>query len=130
MLLIYIFQIALAVSIFGIIFIIVRNLPLVPEYKVKYIPKEKKISFRLRRGVSEGRIKATHKSHKIKEKIGRKIRIWILKFDNFLISRIQKTRERRMHLENIYFAKLDKIKKRKEKVKRKKNKKTQKRGGN
>lgn len=111
--LISIFQIALGISIFGIIFIVVRNLPLVPEYKVKYVPKEKKISFKMRRNISEGRIKTTHKTHKFKEKLGGKIRIWILKLDNFLLSRLQKTRERRMHLENVYFAKIEKFKKKK-----------------
>jgi len=111
--LISIFQIALAVSIFGIVFIVIRNLPLVPEYKVKYIPKEKKISFKVKQNISEGRIKTTHKTHKFKEKVGGKIRIWILKLDNFLLSRLRKTRERRMHLENVYFAKLKKFKKKK-----------------
>lgn len=119
MLLISIFQIALGVSIFGIAFIVIRNLPLVSDYKVKYIPKEKRISFRVRKNISEGRVKTAHKTHKLKEKTGGKVRIWILKLDNFLLSRLKRTRERRMHIENIYFAKVDKIKKKKRSKKEK-----------
>lgn len=109
--LILIFQILFAVSLFGIIFIIVRNLPLVPDYEVKYIPREKRFFFRFKKNISEKKIKTTHKTHKYRERFIRRLRILILKIDNFLLPYFHKIRERRVHLEKIYFAKREKKKK-------------------
>ncbi|MDD5551792.1 MAG: hypothetical protein PHI88_01335 [Candidatus Pacebacteria bacterium] len=98
-------QIIFGFSIFGLLFIFSRNLPLIPDYEVKYVPKEKRVSFRLRRNVTEGKIKTSHKAHKFQEKITSRLRVVVLKIDNYLSSRLQKVRERRFHLENIYFKK-------------------------
>lgn len=98
-----ILQISFYLSFLGMIFILARNLPLVAEHKVKYVPKEKRLSFRLKKGFSEGRIKTIHKSHKIQEKIGHRLRISVLKIDNFLSKWLKDVKEKRFHIENIYF---------------------------
>jgi len=103
-------QIILGVSIFGALFVFVRNLPLVPEHKVKYIPKEKRVSFKLKRGLSEKKVETVHITHKAQEKLGHRLRIWILKLDNFLSKWLKKTKERNYHLENIYFKKIEESK--------------------
>jgi hypothetical protein len=126
--LITIFQISFGVSVFGFLFIFFRNLPLIPEYKVKYVPKEKRISFKFKRGVSEGKVKTAHRSHKIQERIGHRLRIWLLKLDNVLSSRLQKIKERRSHLENVYFADVEEEKEKKKKRKDIEDKEVKKRG--
>ncbi len=110
---ILLFEIIFAVSFLGAIFIFLRNLPLVAEYQPKYVPKEKRVFFRLKRKAAEKKIQTTHRTHKIREKIIQKIRIIILKIDNFLLSYFQKLRERRMHIEKIYFQKKEERRKRK-----------------
>jgi hypothetical protein len=112
--LILILQIILGVSVFGILFIIFRNFPLILTHEPKYIPKEKRMFFKLKKGVSEKRMRTSHRTHKWREKIFHRLRILILKLDNILLSYTHKVRERRMHLEKIHFAKKEKRKQKKE----------------
>lgn len=100
---IFILQISFYFSFLGMIFMIGRNLPLIAEYKVKYVPKEKRLKFRLKRGITESRMKTIHKSHQIQEKIGHRLRISVLKIDNFISRWLKNVKERRFHIENIYF---------------------------
>jgi hypothetical protein len=103
--LIIISKIVFSISLFGVIFIFLRNLPLIPDYKPEYVPKEKRFFFRFRKNVSEKKIKTAHKTQKVREKIIHRLRIIILKIDNALLSYFHKLRERRMHLEKVYFVK-------------------------
>ncbi len=106
-------EIIFAVSLFGAIFIFLKNLPLVADYEPKYVPKEKRVFFRFKKNVSDKKIKATHKTHKLREKIIQKTRIIILKIDNLLLSYFRKMRERRMHIEKIYLQKKEERRKKK-----------------
>lgn len=114
-------QIILGISIFGALFIFARNLPLLPEHKVKYVPREKRVSFKLKRGFSEKKIETVHVTHKAQERLGHRLKVWILKLDNFLSNWLKRTKERKYHLENVYFKKL------KEPVEKKKKKKEERR---
>lgn len=100
-----IFQISFYLSFLGMAFIFLRNLPKIAEYKVKYIPKEKRISFKIKRNISEGKIKTIHKTHKIQEKLAHRLRVLILKIDNFLFNWLKNVKEKKFHIENIYFRK-------------------------
>jgi hypothetical protein len=102
---IFFLQLSFFFSFLGMAFIFVRNLPLVAEYKVKYISKEKRFTFRLRKNISDSKIKTIHKTHKIQERIGHRLRIFILKIDNILFNWLKNVKEKRFHIENIYFRK-------------------------
>lgn len=117
--LLLLFEIVFGVSLFGMIFIFIRRMPLIADYEPKYIPKEKRAFVRFRKNVSEKRIETKHKTHKFREKIIQRLRISILKFDNFLLSYFKKMRERRMHLEKVYFAKREERRQKKTKEKKK-----------
>jgi hypothetical protein len=124
-------QIALAASLGGMLFIFLRNLPLLPEFAPKPIPREKKLSFRLKNNLKKGKIKISEKFHQWGEKNAHRLRILVLKIDNSLTSYLKKARERKIHLEKIHFTRRKKIeetlptekgqKKNKEKIENKKN---------
>lgn len=99
------FQLSFYFSFLGMVFIFLRNLPKVAEYKVKYIPKEKRFSFKIKKNIQESRIKTIHKTHKFQEKLAHRLRVFILKIDNFLFNWLKNVKERKFHIENIYFRK-------------------------
>ena len=92
-----IFQIIFSLSLFGIIFIFLRNLPVLVEFEPQPIPREKKFYFRCKKRVLVIKEKLSDKFHQFREKNLHRLKVLTLKMDNFLTSYLKKTREIRLH---------------------------------
>jgi len=103
--LITIFQIIIGASLAGMLFIFLRNLPLLAEFKPKPILPERKFFNRIKYNFGKTKTKVGEIFHKFVEKNSHKLRIFILKTDNFLISRIRQAREKKIHFAKINFKK-------------------------
>jgi hypothetical protein len=94
---IFICQIVLGVSLFGMLFIFLRNLPLLLEFEPKPIPKEDKFSFKIKIKYNSIQKKVKDSFNHWQEKNLRKMRIWNLKIDNFLNAYLDKIRKQKLH---------------------------------
>lgn len=92
---ILLFQVFSAISLAGIIFIFLRNLPLLCEFEPVPVLKEEKLTFRLKKTVKETKLKSRERFHLWSEKTAHKLRLIVLKIDNFLSSYLKKIRERK-----------------------------------
>ncbi|MCD6094503.1 hypothetical protein J7J39_01180 [bacterium] len=101
---IFICQIIFAISLLGMLFIFLRNLPLLVEFEPDSIPKEKGLSFRLRNKLRKNKERINEKFRQISEKNIHRLRVRILKIDNFLTSYLNKLQERKIHLEKLQFS--------------------------
>ena len=120
-------QIVLAVSLGGMLFIFLRVLPLLPEFKPKPVSEEKKPSFRLKAGFEATRKKIGGGFHQWGKRSAHRIKVLVLKVDNFLTSYLKKAREKEIYLEKIHLSRrkktertleLEKVSKRKKSKKR------------
>jgi len=82
---------------FGIIFIFLRNLPVLVEFEPQPIPREKKFYFRCKKRFLIIKEKLSDKFHQFREKNLHRLKVLTLKMDNFLTSYLKKTREIRLH---------------------------------
>ena len=103
--LITICQIIVGASLAGMLFIFLRNLPLLAEFKPKPILPERKFFNRIKYNLGKTKTKVEEIFHKFVEKNSHKLRIFILKTDNFLISRARQAREKKIHFAKINFKK-------------------------
>lgn len=94
-------QIFVGVSIFGMLFMIVRKLPLIASFRSRSVKEEKKISFLLKNKFNEGEMRVKGKIHQWGEKRAHQLRVWVLKIDNILTLYLQKAREQKKHIERI-----------------------------
>lgn len=99
--LILICQIIFGASLFGILFIFLRNLPLLVEFEPRPIPKEERLIFKFKKGFLRFKDKFSGKFQRAREKTAHKIRILVLKIDNFLTSYLKKAQEQRRHQKKI-----------------------------
>lgn len=99
--LILICQIIFSVSLSGILFIFLRNLPLLIDFEPQPVPEEKKLIFRCKKGFLRFKNKFSGKFQTAREKTVHKIRILVLKIDNFLTSYLKKAQEQRRHQKKI-----------------------------
>lgn len=109
--LIAICKIILICCIGGMTFIFLRVLPLFPEFKLKPVSEEKKISFRFKTKVGAIRKKGAGRLRQSEKKFVYKIKILVLKADNSLTSYLRKAREKEIHLEKIHFSRKKKAEK-------------------
>jgi len=103
--LITICQIIIGASLAGMLFIFLRNLPFLAEFEPKPILPEKKFFNRIKYNLGKTKTKVGEIFHKFVEKNSHKLRIFILKTDNFLISRARQAREKKIHFAKINFKK-------------------------
>jgi len=92
-----IFQIIFSLSLFGIIFIFLRNLPILVDFEPQPIPREKKIYFRCKKRFVIIKEKLIDRFHQFREKNLHRLKLLTLKMDNFLTSYLKKTREIKIH---------------------------------
>jgi len=126
MTLIAVCKIILACSLGGMLFIFLRVLPLLPEFKPKLVPEEKKFFFRLETRINAGRRRIGEKFYRWGRKNAHRIRILVLKIDNFLTSYLKRAREKEIHFEKVHLSrrkKIEKVPKPEKALKRKRSKK-------
>jgi len=107
---IFICQIAFGISVFGILFILLRNLPVLVEFEPRPIPKNKKLYFRLKKGFLIVKQKSGEKFHRLRERNLHRLKVWTLKVDNFLTSYLKRTQERRLHQKRSHSEKKEREK--------------------
>lgn len=93
---IFALQFIFGTSLVGMLFIFLRNLPLLCEVEPLQVSKEASFSFRLRKEIKETSNKSSEKFHRWSEKILHKLRLNLLKIDNSLFSCLKKIRERKI----------------------------------
>ena len=94
---IFICQLILIIAVVGIIFIFLRNFPLLVEFEPKPISNKKKLSYRIKNNWSNFQKGVGTRFNYWREKNLRKIRIWILRTDNSLNAQLDKIRKKRIH---------------------------------
>ncbi|HRR39391.1 MAG TPA: hypothetical protein P5570_01370 [Candidatus Paceibacterota bacterium] len=94
---IFICQLILIVAFVGIVFIFLRNFPLLVEFEPRPVPKEKRISYKIKNNWNNFQKTIGNNFSHWQEKTLRRTKVWMLKIDNSITSHLDSIRKQKIH---------------------------------
>lgn len=97
MTIVFLCQIVLGITLFGMFFIFLRTLPLLVEFESKVVSEKETLPFRIKKSYNNFQKKIKNSFNHWQEKNLHRMRIWNLKIDNFLNAYLDKIRKQKLH---------------------------------